>query len=304
MERVFLLPGESVYVRGTAYLSTLLGSCVAVCLHDTARRWGGMNHYLLPNAPAGTLTPGRYGQSSIEALIGEALSAGSLKKDLVASIYGGGNVLGLDSEASGQAVNVGEKNIALARRLLGDHNIPIVQHDVAGDRGRRIYFDTGRNHIEVETMQSRVGGRTVKAAPPVRVALIDAIPAERRMLRTGLATVAGLHLAGEAADAHAARALILDEAPDVLCIDVHLPGINGAVFLERVFRYRHLPAVVLARPEERDAVFWDRVHAAGVFEVIEKEALQLHLGVQGVRELLAPRLLAAGEAGRWSGWDR
>lgn len=303
MERVFLLPGESVYVRGTAYLSTLLGSCVAVCLHDTVRRWGGMNHYLLPNAPAGTVTPGRYGQTSIEALIGEALSAGSLKKDLVASIYGGGNVLGLDSESSGQAVNVGDKNIALARSLLGEHGIPIVQQDVAGDRGRRIYFETDRNRIEVQAMQSRVGGRAA-VPPPVRVALIDAIPAERRMLRTGLAGVAGLSLAGEAADAHAARALILDEAPDVLCIDVHLPGINGAVFLERVFRYRHLPAVILARPEERDAVFWDRVHAAGVFEVIEKEALQLHLGVQGVRELLAPRLLAAGEAGRWSGWDR
>lgn len=29
-------------------LSTILGSCVAVCLHDPAHRMGGMNHFLLP----------------------------------------------------------------------------------------------------------------------------------------------------------------------------------------------------------------------------------------------------------------
>lgn len=307
MDRIYLLPGESVYVPGPAQLSTLLGSCVAVCLHDTVRRWGGMNHYLLPEAPAAaTELPGRYGRLSIEALIGSALSAGSLKKDLVASIYGGGNVLGLAGKEPGATTgNVGDKNIVLARSLLAEHGIAIVQLDVAGNRGRRIHFDTRANQVAVEHMQSGVGEDAAsRPATPVRVALIDASPSERRMVRTGLAGVEGLALVGEAADAHAARDLILNESPDILCMDVHLPGINGAVFLERVFRFRHLPTVVLARRETRDAAFWDRIHAAGVFDMIEKDVLQLHLGVRGVRTLLVPRLLEAGEAARWRGWDR
>ena len=51
-DTVFLLPGEMHFARQPTVISTLLGSCVAVALSDGRRRWGGMNHYLLPDAGA------------------------------------------------------------------------------------------------------------------------------------------------------------------------------------------------------------------------------------------------------------
>ncbi|MEI6986387.1 MAG: chemotaxis protein CheD, partial [Rhodospirillaceae bacterium] len=47
-----LLPGDIYCDRTPQYLGTVLGSCVAVCLWDSQLRFGGMNHYLLPNRPA------------------------------------------------------------------------------------------------------------------------------------------------------------------------------------------------------------------------------------------------------------
>ena len=50
-ESVYLHPGQ-VYTAGHAALvSTILGSCVAVCLWDPLVRVAGINHYLLPNLP-------------------------------------------------------------------------------------------------------------------------------------------------------------------------------------------------------------------------------------------------------------
>jgi chemotaxis protein CheD len=40
-------------------LQTLLGSCVATCIHDPVARVGGLNHFLLPGrfAPCSCGTP-------------------------------------------------------------------------------------------------------------------------------------------------------------------------------------------------------------------------------------------------------
>src|SRR5690606_42079534 len=48
-------------------VSTVLGSCVAVCLTDPGRRIAGMNHFLLPDG--GGATGGRYGVYAMELLI-------------------------------------------------------------------------------------------------------------------------------------------------------------------------------------------------------------------------------------------
>ena len=59
--RVSIIQGEC-HVSGSAeiVISTLLGSCIAACMHDPLARVGGMNHFLLP----GEAGPGQGGQSS------------------------------------------------------------------------------------------------------------------------------------------------------------------------------------------------------------------------------------------------
>ena len=47
--RIYVAQGEHAIAQGPGVvISTLLGSCVAVCLWDPILQLGGMNHFLLP----------------------------------------------------------------------------------------------------------------------------------------------------------------------------------------------------------------------------------------------------------------
>lgn len=46
-KHIILDPGEYYVSAENVILSTLLGSCVAVCLYDPIERVAGMNHFLI-----------------------------------------------------------------------------------------------------------------------------------------------------------------------------------------------------------------------------------------------------------------
>jgi len=43
----FLNPGELIFSKKPVVVKTVLGSCVAVCIHDKNLNYGGICHYLL-----------------------------------------------------------------------------------------------------------------------------------------------------------------------------------------------------------------------------------------------------------------
>ncbi|WP_312033884.1 response regulator transcription factor [Actinoplanes sp. TBRC 11911] len=80
--------------------------------------------------------------------------------------------------------------------------------------------------------------------PPIRVVIVDDHPAVRRGLRTFLELADGLEVTGEAADGPAALELIAATAPDVVLLDMVLPGMDGVEVLHEMRRLA-LPAHVL-----------------------------------------------------------
>ncbi len=52
----------------------------------------------------------------------------------------------------------------MAREILKKHRIPIVAEDVAGTKGRRIYFDTAKNEVVVKVIQKTEEGERLDAA--------------------------------------------------------------------------------------------------------------------------------------------
>jgi len=139
---VYLQPGHVFASAGPTEATTVLGSCVAVCLWDHRLRIGGANHFLLPYlADAASASP-RYGNVAIERLMRDLERLGSRTEDLVAKVFGGASVLEAFRD---ERDHLGAKNVDLARRILGAHAIPIVAEDVMGVRGRKLVFrtDTG-----------------------------------------------------------------------------------------------------------------------------------------------------------------
>ncbi|GGK77210.1 response regulator [Mangrovihabitans endophyticus] len=80
--------------------------------------------------------------------------------------------------------------------------------------------------------------------PAIRVLIVDDHPAVRRGLRTFLELTDDIDVTGEAADGASALELITQTAPDVVLLDMVLPGTDGMAVLREV-RRRDLPVRVL-----------------------------------------------------------
>lgn len=137
--------GECHASKNPAVISTVLGSCVAVCLFDPKYRIGGMNHILLPGKADMTHfdDAARYGINAMELLINRIMALGGRRNRLVAKLFGGGHVLPAISRENG----MGEKNVAFALAFLKNENIRVLCKDVGGTDSRRIYFHTDTSEV-------------------------------------------------------------------------------------------------------------------------------------------------------------
>jgi len=143
---VYVLPGHH-YVhdcRDTA-ISTLLGSCVAVCLRDRHSAIGGLNHFLLPGVEGDpSMQSARYGVYAMEMLINGVIKLGATKGNLEASVYGGASIITRAALSS-----VGSKNCDFVNEFLRSERIPVRASDTGGTRARRIYFFPHRAEVKV-----------------------------------------------------------------------------------------------------------------------------------------------------------
>jgi chemotaxis receptor (MCP) glutamine deamidase CheD len=133
--RHFLYPGQLFVTRDPITISTILGSCAAICLWDRHKKAGGMNHYLLPEG----LTDGpnrlRYGNVANPELLKQVLALGCEVRNLQAKIFGGSSAFAVDMSQS-----LGSRNVELAESFLHSAGIPVVEKEVSGKHGRRLLF--------------------------------------------------------------------------------------------------------------------------------------------------------------------
>ncbi len=145
-EIVTIHPGEFYVSSADIYISTVLGSCVAVALFDPVVKIGGLNHYMLPGTFNGfkpSDVTGRYGVYAMELLINEMLKNGAYRHNLRAKVFGGGNVLNSTNK-------VGSNNARFALQFLKTEEIPIDAQDVESDIARKVLFEptTGRVYLK------------------------------------------------------------------------------------------------------------------------------------------------------------
>lgn len=134
---VYLYPGQIFVASTPCAVTTILGSCVAVCLWDEEQRAGGINHYLLPHGRGDGPSALRFGNVAIEQLISKVCALGGPAPRLKAKVFGGSSMLKAPSSGGG---DLGARNAEVAMSLLRHANIPVVSNDVGGERGRMLIF--------------------------------------------------------------------------------------------------------------------------------------------------------------------
>ena len=118
-------------------------------------------------------------------------------------------------------------------------------------------------------MATASGSRPVKREP-VRVVLADDHPAMRRGLRATLEAQPGILVVGEAGDGPTALALVQELAPDVLVLDLNMPGLSG-VEVARSLQLEGSPVRVLAVSAYEDEPYVRGLLASGAAGYITKE---------------------------------
>src|SRR5204862_5137203 len=123
-----IILGEIIARPEPTRIRTLLGSCVAVCLHDPVLKLGGMNHFMLPGDGASDDADARFGVNAMELLINELMRLGSERRRLQAKVFGAANVL----HGPGKGYCVAKANADFVLGFLKTEGIPIAAQRLGG----------------------------------------------------------------------------------------------------------------------------------------------------------------------------
>ena len=129
----YIAQGEqAIGSKSSEVISTVLGSCVSVCLWDPDARIGGMNHMLLPDAATDTLNQSA-GAVDMERLINAMVRIGANRSSLRAKVFGGASML------SG-ITDIGERNARFAIDYLEREGIVCDAISTGGDSARQVKY--------------------------------------------------------------------------------------------------------------------------------------------------------------------
>lgn len=127
---------------GDLVVTHALGSCVGVAIHDPVAKVGGILHYMLPlsslDMAKAKANPFMFGDTGIPAFFQEAYALGAAKDRLRVVIAGGARVI-----ESVQTLDIGARNVVIARKLFWKNSIMIAAEDVEGNRPRTMFLEIG-----------------------------------------------------------------------------------------------------------------------------------------------------------------
>ena len=143
-------------------LSTLLGSCVAVCLFDPLLKIGGINHFMLPDmgrSKHGDVDSLLSGNFAMEALLNALLNKGAKKVRLQAKAFGGGTIIDTD----GGSLSIGMRNANFAKEWLQREGLPLLSSDFLGPWSRKIIFLPSNGEVFCKRMVTNMATAEVIA---------------------------------------------------------------------------------------------------------------------------------------------
>ena len=129
---------------------------------------------------------------------------------------------------------------------------------------------------------------------PTRVVVVDDSRLMRSLLGRALEMEGDLEIVGLAADVSEARRLIRETDPDVVTLDVEMPGMNGLEFLQKIMTLRPTPVVMVSSLTAEGAETTLEALRIGAVDAVQKPSGPDPLGPFG--EALRAKVRLAAQA--------
>jgi DNA-binding NarL/FixJ family response regulator len=107
----------------------------------------------------------------------------------------------------------------------------------------------------------------------IRVVMVDDHPVVRAGMRAELERFPEIEVVGEAADGRAAIDLVKEKSPDVVFMDISMPGLNGLETTERISRsYPDVKIIILSR-HENEQYYWQALRSGASGYLLKRAAI-------------------------------
>ena len=129
-----------------------------------------------------------------------------------------------------------------------------------------------------------------------KVLIVDDSALVRKVLKDILNEDEMLQVVGTASDAWSAMQKIKELKPDVLTLDIIMPGMDGLVFLERLMKSQPMPVVMISTLTGKDTEQTFKALALGAVDVISKPDLDVREKLNEMAIQIVDRVKAASQA--------
>jgi two-component system chemotaxis response regulator CheB len=126
---------------------------------------------------------------------------------------------------------------------------------------------------------------------PIRVLVVDDSALVRKIATASLAGCPDIEVVGTAPDPYVARDRILELKPDVVTLDIEMPGMDGITFLKLIMKHRPMLVIIMSSLTQEGSEKALEALQAGAVDVLSKPGGALSAREDGF--LLAEKIRAA-----------
>jgi two-component system chemotaxis response regulator CheB len=130
--------------------------------------------------------------------------------------------------------------------------------------------------------------------PRIRVLIVDDSAIVRKILGEAINAEPDMEVAGTAPDAYIARDKVLALKPDVLTLDIEMPGMDGLTFLKQLMRDHPVPTIIVSSLGQSSCTATLEALRYGAVDVLAKPAGPYSVG--DLRQTLAAKIRGAAGA--------
>lgn len=127
---------------------------------------------------------------------------------------------------------------------------------------------------------------------PIRVLVVDDSATVRALLSEILNSDPGIEVVGTAPDAYVARDKIVQLKPDVICLDVEMPKMDGITFLRKLMKYFPTPVLMVSSLTKQGAQITLDALESGAMDFVTKPHTNIYDGIDEIEKEIVSKVKA------------